>query len=107
MNKHICLDCLTRFEAPAEKDMADHTGFIDIIIEVCPVCISSHIGQAESYELLLLDAPDKKQLKMMLDLFLETCKRNLTNTSDIVLIQHYQALMQNAINMFNNIKPCK
>ena len=107
MNKLICLDCFTRFEAPAQHEMPDLTGFNGIIIEVCPSCISSHIEPAENYSLLALDVADVKQLKMMLDLFLETCSNNLMKTSDIVLIQHYQALMSNSINIYNNIKPCK
>ena len=107
MNNKICLDCLTRFEAPEKKEMPDHTGFNGLIIEVCPACINSHFEPVENYSLLALDVADVKQFKMMLDLFIETCKRNLSITNDIVLIQHYQALMSNSINIFNNIKQCK
>jgi len=107
MNKLICLDCLTRFEAPVKKEMPDYTGFDGIIIEVCPVCISSHIEDANNYSLLALDVADVKQFGMIVQYFIDGCKRNKASTTDPILNDHYRALITNAETIFTNIKPCK
>jgi hypothetical protein len=103
MNKLICLDCFTRFEAPAQHEMPDLTGFDGIIIEVCPNCISSHIEPAENYTLAAFDHADIKQLKIMINYFIDGCKKNKSIVTDATLHDHYRALIINAEAMLNNI----
>jgi hypothetical protein len=103
MNKLICLDCFTRFEAPAQHEMPDLTGFNGIIIEVCPSCISSYIEPAENYTLAAFDKSDIIQLKMMINYFIDGCKKNKSLITDPILHDHYRALIANAEFMLKNI----
>ena len=103
MNKLICLDCFTRFEAPAQREMPDLTGFTGLIIEVCPNCISDAIEPAENYTLAAFDKADIIQLKMMINYFIDGCMKNKSLISDPILHDHYRALISNAQFMLNNI----
>jgi hypothetical protein len=96
MNKLICLDCFTRFEAPAQQEMPDLTGFDGIII-------SSHIEPAENYTLAAFDKADIIQLKMMINYFVDGCMKNKSLITDPILHDHYRALIANAQFMLNNI----
>jgi hypothetical protein len=103
MNKLICLDCFTRFEAPAQREIPDHTGFTGLIIEVCPNCISNSIEPAENYTLAAFDKSDIIQLKMMINYFIDGCMKNKSLISDPILHDHYRALIANAKYMLDNI----
>jgi hypothetical protein len=106
MNKYLCLDCFTRFEAPKERIMPDHTGFHGLIIEVCPNCISDSIEAAENYTLAAFDKSDVIQLKMMINYFIDGCMKNKSLVTDPILHDHYRALISNAQYMLNNIVNC-
>jgi len=103
MNKYLCLDCFNRFEAPAQREMPDLTGFTGLIIEVCPNCISDCIEPADNYTLAAFDKSDVIQLKMMINYFIDGCMKNKSLVTDPILHDHYRALISNAQYMLNNI----
>jgi hypothetical protein len=104
MNKTICLDCLTRFEAPEKVEMPDHNGFTGIIINVCPVCISSNIQELQGLYTPIFDSEDVTGIERMANHYLQRCIENKFLTTDPTLLQHYTALIQQANIIVKKIK---
>jgi hypothetical protein len=104
MNKKICLDCLTRFEAPEKVEMPDHNGFTGIIINVCPVCISSNIQNLQGLYTPIFDAEDVTGIERMANFYLTRCTENKFLSSDPTLLQHYTALILQAHYIVKKIK---
>lgn len=121
MNK--CLNCGVIFQKPKQIEVPDHTGHIDLIIDVCPMCNSNNIQPyipahaptpvppkitsslktkiGNVFKVVqsvntLLDAADIRHLERMKDLYIKTCSEQKQATSDIDLIRHYSALIQYA-----------
>ncbi len=107
MNKHICLDCITIFNVAMKREIADHTGQVDTIIDVCPVCMSNHIEPAEGNQIIILDRADMLHLKMVAQYFINGCKQNKSLCGDAVLHEYYRALILNTENIINNAKKCE
>ena len=97
-----CNNCNYIFITPIKKEIPDHTGHIDIIIDVCPLCDSNNIhpyvnSSYFSYSKdFILDGGDIRHLERMKDLFIKTCSDQKQATSDIELKRHYSALIQYA-----------
>lgn len=43
-HNYICNNCHTKFGKAKEQEIVDHTGHIDLIIDVCPLCGSNAIS---------------------------------------------------------------
>lgn len=106
MNKHICLDCICLFDNAKPKELLDHTGQVDIIIDVCPKCMSNHIEPAEGKQIIILDHADMQHLKMVTQYFINGCKQNKSLCHEPVLHEYYRALILNTENIINNAKQC-
>ena len=117
MNK--CLTCGAIFKNPLQKELPDHTGHVDLIIEVCPTCQSNNIQPYILFNVpptdkdvlttktgnnlklvkavtIPLDKADVRHLERMKDLYIKTCSEQKQATTDIDLIRHYSALIQYA-----------
>lgn len=102
--KHICLDCLTIFKQAQKKELPDQTGQIDLIIDVCPQCISEHIEPAEGKYVLVIDEVEYKHLSYSDGYFQSRVKENLLNTNDPVIAEYYRGLLMLSDLIMNNIK---
>ena len=97
-----CNNCNYIFITPIKKEIPDHTGHIDIIIDVCPLCdsnnIHGHVGNFtyEKSANIPLDQADVRHLERMKALYIKTCSQQKQATTDIDLIRHYSALIQYA-----------
>lgn len=107
MSKLICLDCYSTFDVSKIREIVDHTGQVDIIIDVCPNCISNHIEEAKGKNLIILDPADMQHLKMVFQYFINGCKQNKSLCKEPVLHEYYRALILNTENIINNAKQCE
>lgn len=101
MNKQICLDCFQMFEQPAPHYIQQHNIEVDLIINVCPHCMSNHIEPIKGKTMILLDAAEHRHLLMVAQYFINGCRENLIRCSEMrtnldakTLHQHYQSLIQ-------------
>ena len=90
---HICLDCHQIFEKAEKKQFPDHTGQIDLIIDVCPACISTHIIHTSDKYLLIMDQVEYKHLLLADQYFKNGVKENLLKTNDPTIAEYYRGLL--------------
>lgn len=107
MSKYICLDCYSTFDVSKAREITDHTGQVDTIIDVCPVCMSNHIEPAEGKQIIILDQADMQHLKLVTQYFINGCKQNKSLCHEPVLHEYYRALILNTENIINNAKQCE
>lgn len=48
-HKHRCEDCEAFFHRPKDLEITDETGFVDLILDACPMCNSTHIAPNKDY----------------------------------------------------------
>jgi len=106
-NKFICLDCNCQFEICGQKEIPDHTGHDGIFIDVCPVCISNHIQPTEGLYLPVLDAEDIRGIERMAEVYKNKCLDQKTHTTDLTLLQHYTALIDQCNQVLKKVKEAK
>ena len=107
MSKHICLDCNTVFVIEEQKFFGDPVTMDGVWIDVCPQCMSDHIQKAEGLHLVALDAEDLRGLQRMCEYYTAKAVENKIHTTDITLLQHYTALIDQATSLIEKIKKAK
>ena len=91
-----CNNCQIAFSKAKQIEIPDHTGHIDLIIEVCPMCNSNNIEPCKELINIVFEQSDIRHLERMKDLYIKVCLEQKQATKDLDLIRHYSALIQYA-----------
>jgi hypothetical protein len=103
-NNYICNDCNCQFEITRKHEISDHTGFAGIIIDVCPVCISNDIQETVNLFLPILNSEDFNALQKMASVYYTKCIDAKMMSTDITLLQHYTALIDECTTLVDKIR---
>jgi len=103
MNKQICRDCSHQFLLPHMKQVPDSTGFDGIYIEVCPECCSNAIEPIKGLHTPVLDKTEVELIAKMATLYVGQIAESKSKSTEIVLKDHYTALMIQANDLVKKI----
>jgi len=103
MIKHICRDCNQQFNQAQQKQVPDHTGFDGIYIEVCPNCCSNLIEPISGLHTIILDKTEVELIAKMATLYVGHIAESKSKSTEIVLKDHYTALMMQANDLVEKI----